>query len=209
MPPLPTLPGVFQVVFKWHVSAFTAINRIHIMSTAPTAAGIMDILNTNVTAAMWSQATVDARIESVRITELDNESNALETTTTGPQWAGVAASGEYVLAPAVVLTLRTDKRGKQNNGRIYLPFPAESVVGNHQITTPTQTALQAAWDAFKAALPTSGSSLQVTSYGVFNKNPDGTETVGPGKEPRSNAVPSIVVHQPLGTQRMRQSRVYS
>ena len=206
MPPLPTLPGVFQVVLMWTFSGATAQNRLHIMSSTPTAEGLYGILNSLVTPAMWQQAPGGARVDRVRITELDGESNAFEQATVGPQWATSSAAGSINMQVAAVMTLRTAKRGKQNNGRTYLPWVGEEQNVNGALDPTVVTGLQTAWDAFRTGLPTSGSSLQIASYGVFtDADPP---VVIPGKEPRANAVTSITVHTQVGTIRQRAGRYY-
>jgi hypothetical protein len=212
MPPLPVIAGIHRVALSWRVgsSGPTAVNVMHFYNPAADPDGLFAALDLNVNTAMWTGVMSNTAVYEVSITPLNSDGATKIYVPAGTKWAGAATAGEYSPATAVVVTLRTDKRGRRNRGRIYLPFPAESVMLSGQYATTT-TSATTAWNNFRTALKTATYPMHVASYGHSLhriKNPGGGYTLTPVSwAPTSNEVTSSQVMGTFGTQRRRQSRL--
>ena len=208
----PVIDGIHRVAFKWKVTAtgHLAVNVMHFKGASSDPAGLFAALNTNVTNTMWANIGTDGVITEVQITPLDSAQSATQVfAPTGAKWAGLATPGDYSPHTATVISLRTAKRGRQNRGRIYLPFPIEANMIKG--TSASVATAQTAWDTFRTAMTTGSWPLHVASYGHGMhraKTPGGGYVITPVSwTPHSEAVTSLLVEPLFGTQRRRQSRL--
>jgi hypothetical protein len=159
---------------------------------------------------MWAVTSLTASVYQLAITPLDGHTATQIYTVSGAKWSGGSASGDYLPSAAMVVSLRTSERGRQNRGRLFIPMVTETAVSNGSITA-SLTACQAAWDTFRANMTTALMPMHVASYGHSlhkHKNPDGSITYTPVTwAAHSNAVVSSAVETVLGTMRPRQSRL--
>jgi hypothetical protein len=101
---------------------------------------------------MWSGATTSKAVENVNVTPLDGISATSSFATGGPaKWTG-SNSGDYVPQSPALVKLQTGVRGRDNRGRIFVPFIAEGVLSKGVIDAPTVAAMTGAWNNFLAAL---------------------------------------------------------
>lgn len=209
---LPTIAGCMRVAFSWRStgSTVTAVNVMHFGSASTDTLALKNALDTNVTSSMWLQCSTAAGIYQLAITPLDGTTATQLYTVSGTKWSGTQPNNDFQPATAVVLSLRTAVRGRQNRGRIFLPFVQETVTttSTYSGTIATQ---QAAWDTFRTAMKTASFPMQVASYGHGyhrHKNPDGSILMSPVTwTAHANEVTSTLVESALGTMRPRQSRL--
>lgn len=203
--PLPTIPNVLRVAARWNDSSGgqTAVNVMHFRANTPPASSsaLFTLLQANWRAAMQVASASVATLYQFDITPLDG-STATHSFATGGGTNFVGGSGgNYSPASAVLVKLQTDFRGRNNRGRVYLPFIAEVAIGNGSVTnTTTLSSMNAAWLAFQTAmesgLPT-GYSMGVAAY----------DRAHAGAGAHFNVATGISVEAKLGTQRRRQSRL--
>lgn len=209
---LPNITGIHRVALTWRVGGTgpTAVNVMHFYNPAVDAVGLFNALNTNVTTAMWLGVMLNTSVTQVSITPLDGSSATQLFFPTGTKWAGTNASGDYSPATAPIISFKTAKRGRRYRGRLYFPFPAESVMGSGTNSIGVGTA-QAAWDTFRAAMKTATFPLHIASYGHSlkrTKNPGGGYTLSPVNwTPGSEEVTSGTCETIFGTMRRRQTRL--
>lgn len=212
MPPLPIINNVQRVAMLWKfgTTGQTAVNVMHFSTASTDTLALKNLIDTNVAAAMWSQAPTLAQVVQLSITPLDGHTATQLYTVSGTKWAGTQAGAEFVPQAAVVVSLRTAERGRQNRGRLYLPFTAESYINSGVLAT-APTTQQAAWDTFRANMKTGLMPMHVASYGHSlhkRKNQDGSLTYTPVTwAPHSNEVLTTAVESIAGTMRPRQARL--
>jgi hypothetical protein len=204
--PLPVIPHTFRVALKWSQLATgqTAVNVIHLSNLTGTAAqsDVFEALDDAVTAAMWDACSANAAVSQVDVTPLDGTS-ATQTFTTGnpARWVGTEA-GDFVPATAALVKLQTGIRGRQNRGRIFLPFIVESAQVNGALTSGEVATMQPAWTAFLASLAADSTApgpwaLVVASY----------DRKHAGAGAHENPAVAATVEAVLATQRRRQGRL--
>jgi len=129
--------------------------QFYIGPAAPGGAGQADY---------WPTGTGSTKIS---YTPLDGSSGAYELAMAGNGAAAQAPPAEV----AVVLTIRTLLRGRQNRGRIYLPGPAMvQFTSLGRVLAGYITGTLAQINAVATAIVTGGAHLGVASYGPY-KNP--------------------------------------
>jgi len=202
--PLPVIPNTYRCALEWvqGVTGQTAVNVIHITTNAAgvPSADVFEVLDDLVTADMWASVVNSAQILTVNITPLDGVS-ATSTFPVGlvARWAGETA-GDFLPSSAAVVKFQTLHRGRDNRGRVFLPFTGEAAVTDGFITGGTTLTMSTAWTAFATALQgdaTTPCTLVVASYDRRHA----------GAGAHVTAVNSIVAEAALGTQRRRQSRL--
>lgn len=212
MAPLPTITGVHRVALSWRAGASGpyAANVMHFYGASVDPDALKTAIDANVTAAMWVGMTSNTVCYQLTITPLDGTSATRTYAVSGTKWTGTAASVGTSPASAVVVSLKTNSRGRRYRGRIYLPFADETYIAGGSLSV-TPTAGQTAWDTFRAAMATATFPLHVASYGRSYHKTGGhgapityTPVTWAGF---STAVTSCTVETVLGTQRRRQSRL--
>lgn len=209
---LPVIDGVHRVAIMWKYGASgpTAVNVMHFKGAAADPAGLWTALDANANANMWLQASSSMTAYQVAITPLNADGATQIFTPAGAKWAGVGTPGDYSPATAVVLSLRTAKRGRRYRGRLFLPFPTETNMtsGAYAAVIATQ---QSAWNTFRTAMTTATWPMHVASYGHSlhrTKNPGGGYTLTPVTwTPGSELVTAATIESAFGTMRRRQSRL--
>lgn len=191
MAPLPTIEDTFRTAWNWRIGSQTAVNVIHFHDDLgnQTSANLFADIALNVTHDMWDSVVAFGRADDIDITPLDG-AGATQTfpTVDIDKWRGGGGS-EFAPAVATIVKLTSDFRGKSKNGRIFLPFTAESKMANGTLVSPT--AQTAAWVAFANAMIAVGWHLCVASYLLASQVP----------------VANLAVESTLATQRRRQTRL--
>lgn len=191
MPALPVIADTYRVALVWNAAGQTAVNVMHILRSGTTAAVVASSVDANVTAAMWGSVWPTAIVNHLSVTPLDGSSATYQLNTTGAKWTGSAAAGDPTVAPAVVIKLTSTLRGRSYRGRLYIPFPCESVINGGTLNAPQVTSVQNAWNAFLTAMIAAGSQPVIASYLHATQIP----------------VAAYTVETYLGTQRRRQERI--
>lgn len=164
MASLPVIANCYRVALNWvHSSGQHAENVMHFRRLASTAAAVAALVDANVTANMWNQLSSGAVVTSIDVTPLDGSSATVRLATSGAKWTGSDA-GDFLVAPAALVSLRTGVRGRSYRGRVYRPFPGEVSVSNGVLSAGGVTASQTAWTTFVAAMNTASCQLVVASY---------------------------------------------
>lgn len=181
--PLPIVANLYLARLVWANAGAPrhAINDLYFHDDAGghTGTDVYNAMAANVTHNMWLTCQSGSSIIQVVTTKLDG-SAASETHTTGggSTWSG-DATGDTILQAATVVTLRTGFRGKSFRGRIYLPFVGDQVLSDGIFTSGTITAMQTAWETFRAAMKTAGFPIHVCSRLHSSSVETSSETVQP------------------------------
>lgn len=183
---------------------------MHFSAASTDTLALKNAIDANVTTAMWQGCSLGTGVYQLSITPLDGSSATQIYSVSGTKWAGGGTAADYIPAAAAVVSLRTAKRGRRYRGRVYIPYPSETLCANGSFTA-TPSSAQTAWDAFRSAMATALFPMVVATYGHSlhrTKNPGGGYTLTPVTwTPDSTPVTATTVEQALGTQRRRQSRL--
>lgn len=199
MATLPTIANTYRVTLHWSGPGGTSAKTVmHFRRSSSTASAVATAVDANVTATMWNHTGTTTAVSKISVTPLDGSSATYELAVTGAKWAGPTAAAEVIPAGAAVITLRTANRGRRYRGRVFLPFVQENNIANGVIASSVVTALQTAWENFRAAMSTASTVLVVASYGV---GPHGSWS------PFATDVTSCTAQSIEGTVRRRQSRL--
>ena len=204
--PLPVIAKTFRCALDWRNNANGQIaeNVMHIQAGGggPTSSDIFEALQDAVTTNMWLAVSGNAVIQTVSITPLDGTSATQSFVTgSGAQWAG-SASGDTVPAAALVIKGQTIHRGRDNRGRLYLPFITEAEMADGQVSPSAVTTMQAAWTAFLAAM-----NADADAEGPYSPGVAAYDRKHGGAGAHFTGYFQYVVEGTLGTQRRRQSRL--
>lgn len=197
MPPLPVIANTFRCALRWETSiaALSAVNVIHIRraTAGATAADAFDALDDEVASAMWNTVGSRWSVSNVDITPLDGSSPTQTfTPTTASNWDG-NTGGDVAPAVTSLVKLQTALRGRSFRGRLYLPSPAESQMGDGSLVDGSEVTGTAAWVTFANDLVARSPSwaLVVASYELAS----------------AQQVINLSIGDELATQRKRQDRV--
>lgn len=204
--PLPVLIGTYRVAFKWlqGPTTQTAVNVMHINATTGTSASadVFEALQDAVTAAMWTGVVNNASVDTVDITPLDGVSGTTSFSTgSGAIWTGQSA-GQFVVAASMLVKFQTGVRGRDNRGRMFLPFISENGIANGFCDPTNMAVCQAAFVAFQAALQADGGPS-----GPFNHVVAAYDRRHSGVGAHITPVTAYVAESAQGTMRRRQQRL--
>lgn len=199
MPPLPIISGAHRVSIIWAPGTQRAIITFGISSSLSDLDALATSIDANVTAGMWGSVSPAITATEMQILKYDGTTPTYKRSLSGAKWTGSAAAGDFTVALAALVSLRTAARGPWARGRIYLPFTCESVIASGTLIAGTQTAMQTAWNTFRSAMSAAGNPLGVVSIST-NPGP-------PPRVPTIRPVITLVVETPLATQRRRQERL--
>src|SRR5215813_1044415 len=194
MPPLPTIPNGFRVTLNWNAGGMPANSVMNFLMPGGSPASLFALLNSSVSAGMWTTVGAGASVTSVDILPYDGTTPTQVFTATGAQWAGTG-TGDFTIALAVLVSLRTAVRGPRGRGRLFLPFTAEGVTNAGAVNAALFPAIQTAWEGFDSAMSAGGATWCVGS--LFS-------TLG---APALRDITTINVEVGLATQRRRQDRI--
>lgn len=202
--PLPVIANTFRCALKWTESGTgqTAVNVIHIKANGAgqTAADAYAALNSSVGAAMWDSAVSTAKINEVDITPLDGVTATQSFQTGAPaKWSG-SAGGDFIPAAAYVVKIQTAARGRDNRGRVFLPFTAESIQANGVVPSASAAIIGAAWVTFVTDLVAIAPVAWDLGVAAYDRAHAGAGAHFTGSS-------AIVAEIALGSQRRRQGRV--
>lgn len=200
--PLPVITGAYRVALKWVNTSQTAVNVIHIFEpggggASPTA--IFTCLDTHVTAGMWGTCAGGA-VTEVDITPLDGVSATASFNTASPsKWSG-GTDTDFTPAAAALIKLQTGLRGRDNRGRIYLPWLSEAQVTKGVLNGTTASDRTANWTTFASAIAADGTTpchLAVASY----------DRAHAGAGAHITSIVTLAMEGAIATQRRRQGRL--
>lgn len=200
--PLPVLAGVHRCALRWVESGTgqTAVNVIHIFDATPAFDPfvVFEAMDDAVSTNMWAPCVTTAVIQQVDITPLDGTSSTASFLTGGVAKWGGTDSGGFAPQQAALVKFGTGHRGRNNRGRIFLPFISTTSSADGHIGIVAAGLLTTAWGAFQTALQTDTPVLDhvVASY---DRRHGGA---GAG----SRVITTYTGEDATGTQRKRQAR---
>lgn len=201
---LPILTGVFRCAITHGGPEHQgSTNVIHVLSNSLTPIQVVTALNGAAAPNIFMPMHTGATPVSVVVTKLDGASPTAEGALDNPNWLGTS-SADTEPGVAVVVTLKTDARGKRNTGRVFIGPVGEDQVANGFLIPATATGMQTAWTTFIANLTSAGIPLQVASYGY---NPIPPDPERPSFAAANHPVQFATVQPVLGSQRRRQQRL--
>lgn len=164
---------------------------MHFHSASYDIPSLITAIEAAVAANMWAHTRSDTGIKEYVLTPLNGLGNSvLQSTGLPTKWKGTQALADTVPQVCPLVKLTTDLRGRHYRGRVYLPWPQESVCNSSILTATERTAMQTAWSAFVSSLAAASKWMQVASYSTAT----------------SRDVETAFVEQLLATQRRRQPR---
>lgn len=169
--PTPVIAGICRVAFLWDLvgQPLHAINVMHFENFDADESNLLDLIEANVTAGMWNWVTSNGSVVKLTALQLDGISAPRERTLAPlPKWTG-GGNGEPVLQVAGIIKHNTTLGGRSHRGRTYLPWVAENKMDSGLINSVAT--VQAAWEAFLAAMIANAHELQVTSYKLLTSTP--------------------------------------
>jgi hypothetical protein len=175
---------------------------IHVLATDPpvTADEVASAIDNNWTATMLVAVNAGQHISEISVTPLDGVSGTfIHLTGSGSRFAGGQA-GDFSPASAMLMKFVTGLRGRDNRGRIFLPFIGEPSMINGFVDETDRVAMQSAWRDFRTNLSvdaTTPCEMVVASY----------DRLHGGASAHATQVATIIAESPLGTQRRRQDRL--
>lgn len=202
MASLPVIPGAVKVTLVWSlVGQASATTSFGITTSLTDMSAIFTAVDSHIAQGMWGALTGLASVTQVELFRYDGVTPTFIQAVSGAKYTGGAgAADDALIAPAVLVSLRTASRGPNARGRIFLPFVSEQTTGNGSIVPADVPALQAAWDAFRTGMSGGGTPMAVISLST-------NTTVSPPRSPTARSVVSLTVEGHLGTQRRRQTRL--
>jgi hypothetical protein len=175
---------------------------MHIRSAGTaTPADVFEALVDAVNGNMWNSAVSGATIVKVDIIKLDGVSATQTFLAPGTSaWTG-QQSGDFAPQVAALVKFQTGLRGRDNRGRMFIPFTAEDVTLGGALSAISQGLMQTAWDAFDAAL-----LADTTSPGPYDFVVAAYDRVHLGAGAHATDITNIVVEPQTATIRRRQTR---
>jgi hypothetical protein len=147
--PLPIIADTYRTALKWiDNSGQHAVNVMHFRVSAYTPALLFADIDTTVTANMWGSVATTASVLEVDITPLDGVSSTQTFPTGQPaKWTGSSGGTQYTPQAASLIKLQTGVRGRDNRGRLFLPFTSEAQQVDGFLISGTVTSITLAWQA--------------------------------------------------------------
>lgn len=191
MPPTPVIAGVHRVVLNWVAGTGQhAVNVMHFKAPALDDVQVLDAIEAAVDANQWVTVTNAAHVAEISSQKLDGLTAPTPRSPTSPAlWLG-DATGDFIPQGCTLLKLTTGLIGRENRGRIYLPFIGEAVNDSGVVDASNQALCQTAWDNFRLAMEVATCELGVASY----------------KNAAWHALTGLVVEGSIATQRRRHVR---
>jgi hypothetical protein len=156
--PLPILPNTYRTTIHWHDSASTlnAVNVMHFQAqtTGGSEAGLHAVLLASASSAMFAGMVSTCQAVQFDIIHLDGTASTVSFPVTGGTAWGGHGSGEGVAQVSSLIKLQTGLRGRNHRGRVYIPFPAESLIQYGRLFDTEVTAATTAWATFTTAINT-------------------------------------------------------
>lgn len=191
--PLPVIPNVSRVAFKWHNSdsKTDAVNVMHFHTGSHSSADFATLLDSSLTANMWAYQNTDSVITEIDITPLDGMSITFPfVPTPGVKYHGTQTNEDMSPQVAAIIKLATAERGRSFRGRVYLPWVIDNAQVNGILDATINASVATAWLAFKNAMETGGMQMVVASYKLAS----------------AADVIAVVAEKYTATQRRRQKR---
>jgi hypothetical protein len=202
--PLPTIVGAYRTVARWldATTGQTAVNVMHISSgvTTSTVTQAGNAMKASWTANQQLFMPTSVHLIAFDITPLDGHSaSATFLTGNGAPFTGGSAL-DFAPAVSALIKVQTAQRGRQNRGRVYLPFVSESQMTNGSLISADPPLVTTAWGNFVAAL---GAQTPVPfTFGVA-----AYDRAHNGAGAHFTVTTGLFCETLLATQRRRQSRL--
>jgi len=184
----PIIENCFRVAFNYVGVSGGATNVMHFLNSTDSVAQIATDLDAKVTSAMWGHMPNTCKLDSIAITKLDGITGTYVLT--GINQAG-NTDGQPVPAVSALLYLQTGLIGRENRGRMFLPWVSEGAMASGILDGTVQANTASAWNTFRTQMDGVGSVLAVASYKFGAATP----------------VLSLGVRSAVATQRRRQQRL--
>jgi hypothetical protein len=158
---------------------------------------VFSTISANITTAMWNTVSNNAKVDSLAILPLDGVSATVLTNTSGSSpWIGGSSDPNTIPQVSALVKIQTGVRGRDNRGRIFLPFTTELSSANGKFGTGIIPPMQTAWTTFLFALEAAPKPLEigVAAYDRVNR----------GASAHFTAALSLQVETFTATQRRRQ-----
>jgi len=165
--PLPVIANVYRCTFEWTNSADSSIaaNVMHFRKSSSNPAAVATIIDNHVTGGMWGMTAAAASVSLVEVTALDGVSTSYPfSPTPAAKWSGQGGSGDFNKQVAAIMKFVTAKRGRSYRGRIYAPWPPESLVTRGSFSPTDVAGWTSAWITFGAAVSGDGLDHVIASY---------------------------------------------
>jgi hypothetical protein len=202
--PLPVIANVFRCAFTTHDAA-TGLNAVNVMhvraaSSGKTPTDVWNCINAHWTGNQQAHEGVSTTVTQFAITPLDGSTaTQIFATGGGAKYVG-NSSGDTMPAVAALFTIRTLLRGRQNRGRLYLPFVSEGSATNGFLTSGVQGGLQTAWLTFFTGILADATTPLTPGVASYDRAHGGASAHFTPEF--SSSVESV-----LATQRRRQTRL--
>lgn len=163
MPPLPTIADVYRCrLILTSLSGVKPVNTIHVLAPSSSVSAVAAAFNTNATADMVRPISSGIDWQGVSITPLDGTTAETDHIFTTHKTGG--ATGEVIWNMAACLSFKSNQRGPQGRGRVFLGPTTEGINSSGVWTPSDASACSTAWGVFFAALTTAGIIPVVASY---------------------------------------------
>lgn len=196
--PLPVIPNVFRVAFRWHnaSNSQTAVNVMHFLGAGatPLASDLRTALVGNFSASMVIPCANTARVYQLDIIKLDGSAATVSYPVSLPLGA---SGGDWTPQVSVLVKIQTALRGRNNRGRIYLPMIAESAVAMGVFDPLILPTVQTAWDGFLTA-------MELATPTAWNPGVASYDRIHSGAGAHFTPITRYVVESFTATQRRRQ-----
>lgn len=192
MPPI-VIPFTYEVRCNWNAPG--GVKPVNVFHVSAVGGGNEADIGHDVHLAMetgmfWPMST-GATLESVMVTKLDGVTAGVVTGVGDIVGSGI---GELIPAGCAVVSLRSETRGSQGRGRVYVGPVTEDQQASGLLGATARTNMQATWADFAfVKLPAAAHPM--------------TLVVASRKHLVAHEVKSLIVDLPLGTQRRRQSQL--
>lgn len=191
---LPVILDTFQVTLVWVNGDVPrpATNVLHFTDTVggQTEANLSTDLAANVSTGMWTAVGQHSIINRVDIIKLDGVSATHSfNIVAAAKWTGQGAT-DIVAQGCMVVSLKSNVRGRSGRNRVYLPWIGETQQTNGAFVPSVVTDTATAWATFVNDMAASGWDLVVVSP----------------KESAAHGLATIIARPNVLTQRRRARR---
>lgn len=172
--PLPVIPNVCRVTLNWTNpgGGVRAVNVTH-WQTGGDGFNVSDFgtqFDANIANDLWKPIHSDYQLLTIDMLPLDGTSPTSTKTLTPGATGGSA--GDVIPAMCQINSLRTDQRGPEGRGRLFLGPTGDSWWTNGLSGSTELATLEASWVSFLLAMHTAGDlyALMVASYAHATAN---------------------------------------
>jgi hypothetical protein len=170
------------------------------VSSGEFAVDVANKISTSIVSNMWGGCVNSAFLVDVAVTPLDGVSGTVFFPLGNVAPFKGLASGDWVPQASILVKLGTGLRGRDNRGRVYLPFIGENVLASGFISTSDASIIQGGWNTFKSNLSSGTGALCNIGVASYDRAHGGASA-------HFTQADDITCETPVATQRRRQSRL--